>query len=449
MKDKKSFTEGSVAGHLIRFSLPVFFANLLQSLYGIADMLVVGRIVGKTGLAAISNGSMIGFVISSLCIGLTMGGTVIIAQYKGAANQQGQQQAARTLFTLSAITALLVIAAGLFSCRSVLSLLRVPEAAMADAYDYMRIYLLGTICVFGYNAVCSVLKGLGDSKNPLIFAAVAAALNVGLGVLLVGPLGLGTKGAAWATILAQGGSFLAAAMLLKKQSFLFDFRLRSFRIDRLSLKQILRTGLPSAAQMVIVNFSYLIITGMINVYGVDAAAAAGIGLKVNTFAAMPCWAIGQAVTAIVGQNMGAENFWRAKKAGTAGLWLNLAVTAVVVILVQFFAAPIISLFDPSSRLVLENGVLYLRVCCSLNSLVYCVMYTCDSFAIGAGNAMLAMTNSLLDSVIVRLLFGWILSSILGYGFVGICVGQALSPLLPALIGLIYFAKGKWKNRRLI
>lgn len=197
------------------------------------------------------------------------------------------------------------------------------------------------------------------------------------------------------------------------------------------------------------SISYLLITGMLNTFGVSVAAASDIGLKVNTFAGMPCWAIGQAVTAIVGQNMGAKNIERVKKTTQSGLLINVCVTLIAVVLVQLFSENIIMLFDPAGTDVIKEGVLYLRICCSINSLVYAVMYTLDSFAIGIGSANVAMCNVLLDAVVVRLPICWLLAFIFQMGFTGIYIGQAVSPVLPAIVGVVYFTSKKWSSKKLI
>lgn len=442
---EQDLTIGSVQKKLIKFAMPLFVANLLQSFYSIVDMLVVGRIVGSTGLAAISNASMISFIINSICIGVTMGGTVLVAQYKGANDEQGEKKTVGTLFTISAISSIIVTVIGLLVYKPVFELLDVPAASMKDACDYMRIICLGTFFVFGYNAVCSIMKGLGDSKSSLYFIAVATVVNVFLDFILVGPFGLGTKGAAYATVFSQGISLIVSIICLRRSGFIFDFKLQSFDIDFGKLIAILKVGLPTAIQMVVVNISYLMITGMLNHFGVSVAAASGIGLKVNTFAGMPCWALGQAVTTMVGQNIGAKNMERVQHTTTIGLRFNIIITLLVVILVQIFAKPIVMLFEPKNLEVIQEGVLYLRICCSINSLIYAAMYTFDSFAIGIGAANIAMWNALLDAVIVRLPVSWSLAFVFHYGFTGVYIGQALSPILPAIVGAIYFYRKGWRH----
>ncbi|WP_154024055.1 MATE family efflux transporter [Flavonifractor plautii] len=444
MPQGQDLLTGSVPKKLIRFAFPLFLANLLQALYNVVDMLVVGKIVGKTGLAAISNASMLCFIINSLCIGLTMGGSVLVAQCKGANDQTGQRDTIGMLFFLSLVGSAVVTILGLAIYEALFQALNVPANAYQDACGYMKIICCGTVFVFGYNAVCSILKGLGDSQTPLFFVGVATVLNVVLDVLLVGPLSMGTAGAAWATITAQGVSFMGSLVYLRR--YQLGFSLTKIEFHREKLLAILKVGLPTAIQMVVVNTAYLLVTGMLNQFGTPVAAASGVGLKINTFAGMHCWAIGQAITAMVGQCLGAGQIERARKVVWSGLLLNLVVTAAVVVVVQLLAEPLICMFDGTSPEVIRCGVQYLRTCCSINSLIYAVMYTLDSFAIGVGAAHVAMVNALLDAVVVRLPVGWLLAFPLSLGFSGIYLGQALSPILPALVGLVYFKSRVWEGR---
>ena len=248
-----------------------------------------------------------------------------------------------------------------------LSLYREKDLSYPDACGYMEIICWGTVFVFGYNTVCSILKGLGDSKTPLFFVGAATILNVLLDVLLVGPCSMGTAGAAWATITAQGISFAGSLVYLRRRQWSF-FHVK-MELRREILLAILKVGLPTATQMVVVNTAYLLVTGMLNPFGTAVAAASGVGLKINTFAGMHCWAIGQAITAMVGQCVGAGQIRRACQVVRSGLLLNLAVTAAVVVTVQFLAEPLIRLFDSTSPEMIRVGVLYLRLCCGVNSLV--------------------------------------------------------------------------------
>lgn len=450
MTEEHSLLTGSVPKKLVVFAFPLLLANILQSFYNVVDMLVVGRIVGDTGLAAIGNASKLCYIINSICIGMTMGGAVLIAQYKGADDKKGQAESFQMLALLSLVSSLLVTIVSLATYQPLFKMLNVPADTYQDACGYMKIICCGTVFVFGYNAVCSVLKGLGDSKSPLYFVGIATIINVVLDIILVGPFGMGTAGAACATITAQGISFVISLFYLKRHKIFFSMETqRKFMFQWDKLTAILKVGLPTAIQMVVVNTAYLLVTGMLNQFGTAVSAAFNVGLQINTFAGMPCWAIGQAVTAMVGKCMGAGQVKRIRKVVKISLLMNVAVTLVVVISIQIFAKPLILLFGSTSPEVVNDGVYYLRICCGFNSLIYAAMYTLDSFAIGVGAANVAMINALLDAVIVRLPMSWILAFALNMGFPGIYYGQALSPVLPAIVGLLYFMSKKWERKTLI
>lgn len=449
MTEEHSLLTGSVPKRLAVFAFPLLLANILQSFYNVADMLVIGQIVGDTGLAAIGNASKLCYIINSICIGMTMGGAVLIAQYKGAGDKKGQAESFQMLALLSLVSSLLVTIVSLATYQPLFRILNVPADAYQDACGYMKIICCGTVFVFGYNAVCSVLKGLGDSKSSLCFVGIAAIINIVLDIILVGPFGMGTAGTAYATVTAQGLSFVISLFYLKRHRIFFSAENHSkFTLQWDKLAAIVKVGLPTTIQMAVVNTAYLLVAGMLNQFGTAVSAASNVGLQINTFAAMPCWAIGQAVTAMTGQCMGAGQVGRARKVIKISLVMNVAVTLVAVIGVQLFAEPLILLFGSTPETV-NNGVYYLRICCSVNSLIYAAMYTLDSFAIGVGAANVAMINALLDAVIVRLPVSWLLAFALYMGFPGIYYGQAISPVLPAIVGLLYFVSKKWEHKTLI
>ncbi len=443
----QKLTSGNVTRQMLRFAWPLFLANLLQSFYSVVDMIAVGQFVGGEGLAAVSNASVIVFMITSLCTGITMGGMVLVAQYEGAQKTQARTEAMGTLFTLSAIFSAAVTVISLLACRVVFEWMRIPDEARQFAEDYMETLSLGIVFVFGYNAVCAVLRGIGDSTRPLYFVLAATVVNVGLDFLLIGGLRMGTRGAAIATVASQGISFLLAALYLKKRSGLGRIgRQALFQRDKATL--ILKVGLPSAGQMAVLNFSYLIATGMLNTFGVAVAAASGVGLKVNTFAVMPIWAVGQAVSAMAGQSMGAGDVERTARVGKTGAWICVIVSLIMTALFQLFAPQVIGLFNTDPAVV-QEGVLYLRICCSLNCAAYAVMYVYNAFATGLGDSLFAFFNSMLDCVVIRIFGSLLLGFALGYGFVGIYVAEMFAPVPPAIVAAIYFCRGRWRSRRLI
>ena len=210
-----NLTSGNITRQLVGFSFPLFLANLLQSVYEMVDMVFVGQFTGSAALAAISSSAMICFVLNAVCMGVTMGGSVVAAQFKGAGDEEGQKRAIGTLFSFSALAGATLTMISLCLYRPILYMMRVPPEAMRYACEYMSIMSIGVFFVFGYNAVCAIVRGLGDAKSPLLFVAAASVINIILDALLVGSFKLATQGAVSATVIAQGSAFIIAVIYLK------------------------------------------------------------------------------------------------------------------------------------------------------------------------------------------------------------------------------------------
>ncbi len=435
---------------LCLFALPMLLGNILQSCYNMVDMAVVGRFVGREALAAVSNTSMICFISNSICIGFTVGGNVLVAKYRGAKNTAAQRDTVRTLFALSSIGGILLTLLNYLLYAPVLRLMNTPAEAMPYAVEYMSVICAGNFFVFGYNAVCSVMRGLGDSRRPLYFVAVTAAVNIALDYLLVGAFRRGVRGAAIATVFAQGVSCFVALLTLHRQGkknpdFVFRFDRHSLSVDAGLCRALLRLGLPTAFRSAALNLSYLVVTALFNGYGTAAAAAAGIGLKVNTFVAMPSWAAGQAVSIMAGHSMGAGEPERAAKIARKGILISLLLNGAFLSTIQLFVRPFLSVFTPDPE-VIRLGVLYLRVCCGVNFIPYVVMNLLDNFATGVGAPFVAMFNTLLHSVVIRLGLSLLLTVPFHYGFMGLCVAESVSPVIPCFAGIIFFLRGHWRDR---
>ncbi len=434
------------------FALPMLLGTILQSCYNMADMAVVGSFIGREALAAVSNTSMICFISNSICIGFTSAGNVLVARYRGAKDSSAQRNTIRTLFALSSVGGVLLTAINYLLYVPVLRLMNTPQEAMPYAMEYMGVICAGSLFVFGYNAVCSVMRGLGDSRRPLYFVAVTAAVNIALDYVLVVFFGWGVRGAAIATVLAQAASCLAALWTFHRQGrknrgFVFHFDRHSLDIDRNLYRELLRIGLPTAFRSAALNMSYLVVTSLFNGYGTAAAAAAGIGLKVNTFVAMPSWALGQAVSIMAGHSMGANDPARAAKAARKGMMVSLLLNGVLLMTIQLFIRPFLGIFTTDAE-VIRLGALYLRICCSVNFIPYVVMNLLDNFATGVGAPFVAMFNTLLHSVVIRLGLSLLLTVWLPYGFIGLCIAESVSPVIPCIAGVVFFLKGRWRERRM-
>lgn len=273
--------------------------------------------------------------------------------------------------------------------------------------------------------------------------AVSAVANVVLDLVLIAGAGLGVVGAAVATVSAQGAGAVFALWLARRRypsargllRFVRDVQERAEVLT--AARGVLRVGAPVAVQQAVINLSYVFVTAWLNSYGPAIAAASGVGLKISTIAGLPCWGIGQAISASVSQSIGAGMPKRAVEFARSGLLMSIVVTVGIQIVVQFGAEGLVSLFGESSREFTESAVLYLRITCSVNGIFYASMYALDSFALASGAPKLALANSLIDAFIMRMGLAWLLSAPLGCGFVGIYAAQAAAPVLPALIGFAY------------
>ena len=309
----RDLTQGNPLKQLVVFSFPFILSNFLHQMYNLVDMVIVGRFVGSAGLAAVSNGGELALLYLFLSIGFSSAGQILISQRVGAGEYDGIQSAIGTLFTFSLLFSAAITVFSAATCRLSLRLIQIPPEAYQHAYDYTMVCFLGSIPVFGYNTVSAVLRGLGDAKHPFIFISLAAILNILLDLLFVGVFGMGCFGAAFATVLAETISFVTSLVFLirNREKCFFDFRRKSFKMQKNELHAILTLGLPIALQNGAIFGSMLVIDSYINACGLVAAAATAVGNKITVLATM-CTAALQTS----GASMVAQNFAAAKMRNT-------------------------------------------------------------------------------------------------------------------------------------
>lgn len=425
------FLRGRPAANLTRFALPALGANLLQSADQVVDMLVVGVFVGERGLAALANATMVGFVANSLSLGLAVGATVLVSRRLGAGDSCGASRAEGASLFAALVLSLAVALSCALLAGPLYVALGIPSDALMDAVIYTQVWAAGLPGAFLLSAAGAVMRARGDARTPMWLAVAVAAVNCAGGVALVPTLGV--AGTAWSSTAASSlAAALSLAMLAKRRGSAFPAHPRVRDLAALA-----RVAAPAAFQQVVVNLSYLAITSMTNAFGTAVVAGAGAATKANTLAGMPVWSVGQAVSAASARCEGAGDRDRALAYARAGLAVSVGATAIVVLLVQASAPQVVGLFagDPEA---VDAGVLYLRACCSVNSLAYAAMYTLDSFAQATGAPRLAAVNALIDAVVVRI--GLAILLVPEFGYSGILAAQALSPVLPCVVGAVYLSR---------
>lgn len=460
-KFQHDLTQGSVTKQLLLFSLPFLASNLLQALYNLADMLIVGRFCGPVGASAVGLGGQVTILVINLISGLAVGGTVLIAQYIGAKRQEEVAKTVGTMFTLYGICGAVITVVMLLCSRYILIALNTSPEAFDETLAYLNICMGGTIFVVGYNAVSAVLRGMGDPKHPLLFVAIAAAVNVVLDILLVGPLNMGAAGAAWATISAQAISFIISVVFLRRRDFVFDFHPRSFRIHRDLAGKLIKIGLPASLQGTLVSFSFMVLTGIANVVAVSplvGSTALSIAGKVNSIAILPSMAMQASVSSMVGQNMGAGKPERAKKTMWVAVGFAFSVSALVFALVNLFPEQIVALFLGSQEQAgmtaevlaqcVEQSALYLRMI-SFDYLLTSVLFCITGLAMGVGQTLFSMCNGIASSLLLRIPAAYIFGSVLGWGLKGVGLAAPAATAGGLVICFIYLLTGAWKRAKVV
>ena len=238
----KDLTDGNPARLIFNFAMPMLLGNLFQQLYNIVDTIIVGNVLGKEALAAVGASFPIVFTLISLIIGVASGGTIVIAQYFGAKDLDSVRKAIHTLYIFIMIASVLLTIIGIPLTENIFRLINLPEELMPQATTYLGIYLTGMVAMFGFNGTSAILRGLGDSKTPLVFLIISTVTNIGLDLLFIVVFKWGIAGAAIATVASQAGAFLTAVLYLNRTHKLIDFRLREYRFDWKIFKQSIRIG---------------------------------------------------------------------------------------------------------------------------------------------------------------------------------------------------------------
>lgn len=440
-------TEGSVAKKLIFFSLPLIGAYLLQSLYSMVDMLIVSRLAGTYSMSAVNIVAQVAQVVTGVAFGFLSGTTVIVAQYLGAGKREEVQKAIGTSFAFIFWLSVLATVVLLFLTDPLLKLLQTPQECYREAWIYYIIYMAGSIFVFFYSAISAVLRGLGDSKNPLYFVIISTVLNIVLDILFVGPLQMRAAGAALATIIAQAVSVILAVIHLRRSGFDFDFRPQSFKIDPEQLKLLFQLGTPVAVQETLLNVSLVVLVAVANSLGVYESAVVGIGSKINVIFILPVCALNVALATMVGQNIGAGRMDRAMQATKLELLYSALYSAVICAIMWVFSRELMMIFtdDPQTLAV---GANYFKGHCWDYMLVMPFGYCFGGLFLGTGHSSYVAISNGVGALISRIPLCFVLAHVLGLGVVGIGLAYPISTLFTDITYFYFYFKGDWRKSAL-
>ena len=437
----RNMTVGSPAGHIFYFALPLLLGSFLQQLYNMVDSWVVGNYAGDASLAAVGVGYPVIFMFTSLFMGLSGGGTVVIAQFYGAGNMGRVRDAVDTVYTAFMASAIPITLLALGLVKPVLLLMQVQAYAWAESWLYLTVVSAGLVGAIGYNLNAGILGGLGNSRTTLLFLAISSVMNIVLDLVFVLGLGMGVLGVALGTIISQAFSWLFGLFYINRRYPAIAIRPFCRRFDRALFRQIMGIGLPAGIQMYLVALGAMVVMSKINSFGKEFAAAYNVGSKLDSLAFLPVQSLSNAVTAFVGQNTGAKRPDRVRR----GIRMTVAASVVwsAVMLVLIPLGPTLVGFFSDTPAVIHSGTVYLRCIMPFYAL-FSVMFCLNNAMRGAGDSLFPMLDVIFSLILVRVPAVYWFADHYGpdymyYGVgVGWCVGFTLS--------VVYYLSGCWKRK---
>lgn len=446
METKNNFTEGRILAPLIKFTVPIIIALLLQSMYGAVDLMVVGQFAGDAGsVSAVSTGSTMMNLPMMIVFGMTMGATVLIGRKIGEQNYDEAGEIVGTSVALFALIAIVITALMLLLRHPFAQVMKVPPEAYDATIQYVTICTFGTIFIVAYNVLSGIFRGLGNSTLPLIFVAIACVVNIAGDLVLVAGFGMGAAGAAIATVLAQAVSVILSLVIIRRTNLPFRFKAAYIRFNGWNIAQIFKLGAPIALQDVLTNLSFLVVNAVINNMGVITSAGYGVAQKVTGFILLIPSAFGSAMSAFVAQNIGAGQPKRARKALLYGMCSALSI-GVFMFILSFFFGNLLSKVFTQDTAVVDASAQYLKGF-SFDCLLVCLLFCFTGYFNGCGRTLFVMVQGLVGALMVRMPVAYLMSLRAEPTLFSIGLATPLASLTSIVLCLIYFKKTAADNLR--
>ena len=439
-KNTLLMTQGNIWKLLITFSIPLIIGNLLQQMYNTADSIIVGNFVGSNGLAAVGSGTALINLIIAFAQGASVVAGVVVSQYIGADKKDKIKISVHTSICISIILGLILSLLGIFASPSLLIMMKTPKVVLKSSILYLQIYCGGLIFNVIYNMATGILNAAGNSKKPLVYLAIASFTNIILDLLFIKMFKLGVMGAAIATDISQAIScILAIGYLLKVKS---DYKLyiKDLKINKETAVKIIKIGLPTAIQNMVISFSNVLVQSSVNAYGATAMAGYAAYLKIDGFNILPVLSISMAVTTFTGQNVGANRLDRVKKGMYSSLIMVLVYTVFIGAVLLIFSHQVLGLFTHSAQVIMY-GQLAMKYFCPYYFLLG-ILNVLAGTVRGAGKGIPPMIILLFSMCIFRIL--WIKIALPFYSSIdGVFILYPISWLVGAILMILYTKFGKW------
>lgn len=433
---ENKFTQGSIFKTLIGFAVPIFLAMLLQALYGMADLLIVGRFGDATGVSAVSTGSQIMHTITCIVMGLTMGTTVLLGQRMGEGDYESAARTVGSALWLFVFVGVIISALTVAFAKNMAHIMHAPQESFAKTVQYVTICGCGSIFIVLYNAVSGVFRGMGNSKLPLALVGVACVCNIIGDFVLVGILKMDTAGAAVATVSSQAISVIAAFIIVIKRGLPFPFEKRHIRLFKKEILLTLRFGMPIAAQDGLTSLSFLIILSILNGFGLVASAGVGVAEKICAVIFLVPSAVMSAIAAFAAQNIGAGRDDRAKKGMYYGMMIAFS-AGVVMFFVSFFHGTYLASLFTNEIEVMEACADYLRSY-SIDCLIACFVFSMMGYFNGSGRTLFVALQGIASTFLVRIPVSYFMSRIEGVSLFQIGFATPLASVFGIVLCVSYY-----------
>ena len=433
-------TDGNILKKIIFFSVPLILGNLLQQLYNTADSIIVGNFVGSNALAAVGSSTSLINLLIAFSQGAAVGAGVVVSQYLGANDRKGIRDAVHTSMAIALILGIALTIGGVFLSRPLLLWMHTPQDVLADSVAYLQIYFGGVVFNVLYNMASGILNAVGNSKRSLLYLGSASLTNIILDLLLVRGFHMGVAGAAIATDISQLVSSVLAIGFLVRVPSSYQISFRHIRIQKKMASRIIRIGLPTGIQNMVISFSNVLVQSSVNRFGADAMAGFGAYMKIDGFNILPVTSFSMAVTTFTGQNYGAGKIDRVKK----GMWATLAMGFIYTIatgaLLLLFSDPLMRMFTDNTAAI-AYGELTMHYFCPFYFLLS-ILHGLAGTVRGTGKSVPPMVVLLVSLCLFRIVWiQWILPFFPTID--GVFILYPVSWLLGMLLMVLYAWKGRW------
>ncbi|WP_270583663.1 MATE family efflux transporter [Bacillus smithii] len=437
------FTSGNIMKQLVMFSTPILLTNFLQTSFQLIDSLWVGNLLGSNALGAVAVSGTVIFTVLSFIIGINNATLTILSQLKGKNDEIGLKRYVNAFVVILTFISLTLGAMGMMLAVPILKFLGTPSTMVPEAKSYLEINFAGILFLFGYNFIGTVFRALGDSRTPIRFVFFAVVLNAVLDPLFIEVWGLGLNGAAYATILSQGVSFLYGLYYSLRK------RLIPFSVPRWPHRQevsmILKLGIPAGLQMMVISAGTAAIMSVVTSFGGHVVAGFGAAQRIDSLLMLPAQALGTAVNSMAGQNIGANQWTRVRQIAVNGVLYNISIMLVIAFFVALFADRIVKLFIQQPESSVSFGAEYLGI------IAFFYPFLGINFIL---NGIVRASGAMFQVLVLNIVSLWILRypltelSASYIGEKGISFGMGASFVISSIIAFLYYRYGTWRKKQL-